>query len=50
MAAYILNRWGIKQALTAGLATSWGVVAAVYALSTAYYGCKERWGLAHDHE
>ena len=41
---------GETEALTAGLAFGWAVSAAVYALSTAYYGFKEKWGLEHDKE
>ena len=50
LAGFFLGRVGARQALVAGLSAGWGVAVAVYALSTAYYGCKERWGLAHDHE
>ena len=39
---------GGAAALTAGLALGWGVAVAVYALSTAYYGLREKWGLGDD--
>ena len=38
------------EALTAGLAAGWAVSVAVYALSTAYYGFREKWGLELDKE
>lgn len=37
-----------KAALVTGLAFGWGVSVAIYALSTAYYGFKEKWGLERD--
>ena len=39
---------GGAAALPAGLALGWGVAVAVYALSTAYYGLREKWGLGDD--
>ena len=39
-----------REALITGLASGWAVSVAVYALSTAYYGFKEKWGLEHDQE
>lgn len=39
-----------KEALITGLASGWAVSVTVYALSTAYYGFKEKWGLEHDQE
>ena len=39
-----------KQALITGLGAGWAVSVVVYALSTAYYGFRERWGLEHDQE
>lgn len=50
LAGFFLGRLGAKQALAMGFAAGWGVAVAVYALSTAYYGFKERWGLSHDKE
>ena len=38
------------ESLAAGLALGWGVSVAVYALSTAWYGFREKWGLADDSE
>ncbi len=37
-----------KEALATGFAAGWAVSVAIYALSTAYYGFKERWGLEND--
>ena len=34
-----------RAALLAGFAAGWGVSVAVYALSTVYYGFREKWGL-----
>ena len=39
-----------KEALMTGLASGWAVSVAIYALSTAYYGFKEKWGLENDKE
>ena len=39
-----------KQALITGLGAGWAVSVAVYALSTAYYKKKKKWGLEHDQE
>ena len=39
-----------NQALITGLAVGWAVSIAVYALSAAYYGFKEKWGLDNDKE
>ena len=39
-----------KEALITGLASGWAVSVAIYALSTAYYGFKEKWGLETDKE
>ena len=39
-----------KEALITGLASGWAVSVTVYALSTAYYGFKEKWGLENDQE
>ena len=39
-----------REALITGFAAGWAVSVAVYALSTAYYGFKEKWGLEHDQE
>ena len=39
-----------KQALITGLGAGWAVSVVVYALSTAYYGFREKWGLEHDQE
>lgn len=44
---------GIKEetdALITGLASGWAVSVVIYALSTAYYGFKEKWGLENDKE
>lgn len=38
------------EALLTGFSAGWAVSIAVYALSAAYYGLKETWGLAHDKE
>ena len=37
-----------RQALMTGLGAGWAVAVVVYALSTAYYGFRERWGLERD--
>ena len=50
LAGFFVGGRGETEALTAGLAFGWAVSAAVYALSTAYYGFKEKWGLEHDKE
>ena len=39
-----------KEALITGLAFGWAVSVVIYALSTAYYGFKEKWGLENDKE
>lgn len=39
-----------NEALLIGFAWGWGVSIIVYALSTAYYGFKEKWGLGYDKE
>lgn len=39
-----------KEALITGLASGWAISVATYALSTAYYGFREKWGMAHDKE
>ena len=39
-----------REALITGFAAGWAVSVAVYALSTAYYGFKEKWGLENDQE
>lgn len=39
-----------KAALTTGFAYGWVVSVVVYALSTAYYGFREKWGLEYDKE
>ncbi len=39
-----------KDALLTGFASGWAVSVVVHALSTAYYGFKEKWGLEHDKE
>ena len=39
-----------KEALITGLASGWAVSIAIYDLSTAYYGFKEKWGLENDKE
>ena len=39
-----------RQALMTGLGAGWAVAVVVYALSTAYYGFQEKWGLEHDQE
>lgn len=42
-----LNQTG-HEALTIGFAMGWAVSVVVYALSTAFYGFKEKWGLSDD--
>ena len=49
LAGFSWAGWGPGRRLSQAFGRL-GVAVAVYALSTAYYGCKERWGLAHDHE
>ena len=39
-----------KEALITGLSFGWAVSVIIYALSTAYYGFKEKWGLENDKE
>lgn len=41
------NQTGHK-ALSTGFASGWAVSVIVYALSTAFYGLKEKWGLGND--
>ena len=45
---FFIKHTAEREALTTGLAVGWGVSIAVYALSTAFYGFKENWGLGHD--
>ena len=40
----------VKEALITGLAFGWAVSVIIYALSTAYYGFKDKWGLENDKE
>ena len=40
----------VKEALITGLAFGWAVSVVIYALSTAYYSFKEKWGLENDKE
>ena len=39
-----------KEALIIGLASGWAASVIIYALSVAYYGFKEKWGLENDKE
>ncbi len=39
-----------KEALIIGLASGWAASVIIYALSAAYYGFKEKWGLENDKE
>lgn len=39
-----------REALLAGFSACWAVAVIVHALSTAYYGFREKWGLEHDQE
>ncbi|WP_394966305.1 DUF3796 domain-containing protein [Candidatus Allofournierella merdipullorum] len=39
-----------KEALITGLASGWAVSVLIYALSVAYYGFKEKWGMENDKE
>lgn len=43
----VWNRTG-SRALSEGLAAGWAVSVVVYALSSAYYGFRESWGLKND--
>ena len=47
---FFAGQEGEREALLTGFAAGWGTAAAVYALSTAYYGFKEKWGLELDSE
>ena len=42
-----LNQSG-HDALATGFAAGWAVSVVIYALSTAFYGFKEKWGLSND--
>ena len=48
LVCFFAGREGEREALVCGLAAGWGTAVAVYALSTAYYGFKEKWGLELD--
>lgn len=37
-----------SRALITGHTSGWAISVVVYALSTAYYSAKEKWGLEHD--
>lgn len=39
-----------NEALLTGFSSGWAVSVIVHALSTTYYGAKEKWGLEHDKE
>ena len=43
----ILNQAG-HEALAIGFAMGWAISVVVYALSTAFYSFKEKWGLSND--
>ena len=47
---FFVRREPAGEALAMGLAAGWAVSAVVYALSTACYGFRERWGLKDDPE
>ena len=49
-ACFFAGRKEEKEALITGLAFGWAVSVIIYALSTAYYGFKEKWGLENDKE
>ncbi len=48
--AFLFFVWGrsSSEALLEGIAGGWAVSVVVYALSSAYYGFRESWGLRHD--
>lgn len=46
---FVKNQTG-ANALFTGFSLGWTVSVVVHALSTAYYGFRENWGLAHDQE
>ena len=50
LACFFTGWKGENEALLTGLTSGWVVSVAVYALSTAYYGFREKWGLEHDTE
>ncbi|SBW10876.1 conserved membrane hypothetical protein [uncultured Eubacteriales bacterium] len=49
LAAFLFGR-GENSALTSGLAWGWIAAVLVHALSSAYYGFRERWGMEDDKE
>lgn len=49
-ACFIAGEGGGTDALMTGLAAGWAASVVVYALSTAYYGFREKWGLGRDKE
>ena len=44
----VLGRLAPSRALLTGCAAGWAVSVAVYALTSAWYGFRENWGLARD--
>lgn len=50
MISFLMSGREGKTSLITGLAAGWTVAIVVHALSTAYYGFKEKWGLADDKE
>ena len=44
LACFIAGKGGGTDALMTGLAAGWAASVVVYALSTAYYGFREKWG------
>ena len=47
---FFIQDTGAGPALAGGLALGWAVAVAVYALSSAYFGFRENWGLGNDKE
>lgn len=45
---FLFCREGASRALLYGIAVSWAAGVMVYALSVAYYGFREKWGLGKD--
>lgn len=49
-ASFLFKSPAGNTALLTGFSLGWAVSVVVYALSTAYYGFKEQWGIRHDYE
>lgn len=47
---FFLLSLGGRAALLTGFSLGWGISVVVYALTTGFYGWREKWGLEHDPE